>query len=203
MVKSRKSQYDQNDSSVFLFAFLIVLLVAAGSYATSGPLGAIFSSLTNALRALGLNQTASCPFYRSVSTPAWACIAVFGIVPFIIVYYFTFDALSFTFLSTKTKSMLSLGVSMIASIPMNGKTLITNVSQQLTNFTSFAFGSSNYWPGFLMVIIFMAAISAFMGQLAITTQVTGAAVRSVQEAVWGYRAINQIGRTMVDTGKRS
>jgi len=199
----------EGDNDVFMYAFIVVLLVAAGTYASnSGVGGVLFSSLSNALAKLGLMTESACPFYKEVSTAAWACIVVFGILPFIIVYYFTFDALSFTFMTTKTKGMLSLGVSMIATVPMDGRSLISSLSATLKQFTEILLPplgeGSNYlpWGGFLAIMLIMALISGFLGQLALTSQMANAAVLSLQETIWGYRAMNQIGKSVVATGKK-
>lgn len=199
----------EGDNDVFMYAFIVVLLVAAGTYASnSGVGGVLFKGLSSALNALGLMASSSCPFYSHVNTAAWACIVVFGIIPFIIVYYFTFDTLSFTFMTTKTKGMLSLGVSMIATVPMNGRSLIASLSATLEQFTTLLLpplgqGGVGNWAGFLAIMLIMALISGFLGQLALTSQMANAAVLSLQETIWGYRAMNQIGKSVVESGKKT
>ncbi len=198
----------EGDNDVFMYAFIVVLLVAVGTYASnSGVGGVFFSAINNAFSKLGLLTSSSCPFYSNVNTAAWACIVVFGIIPFIIVYYFTFDALSFTFMTTRTKGMLSLGVSMIATVPMNGRSLIASLSATLEQFTVLLLppigqGGLGNWGGFLAIMLIMALISGFLGQLALTSQMANAAVLSLQETIWGYRAMNQIGKAVTATGKK-
>jgi uncharacterized membrane protein len=93
---------------------------------------------------------------------------------------------------------LSLGCSLVASIPINGTgTLISNVSQQIVSITNMAFGTSfSGVPGFFILIVILGFVSALLGQIGITTQMASAATRSMQETYWGWRAMNQIGREM-------
>ncbi len=185
-----------DDSEIFLIGFLVVILIGATMFGlgASGPVGSIFRAFTNAFGAIGLTNSTSCGFYRSVGAiPVWACIFIFGLVPFIIVYYFTFDSLSFTFMSTRTKSMIALASALIASIPFGGGTIIAQLNDVVFNVTSFTF---NRQYGFFFIILVLGFLAAFFGQIAITSQMAGAATRSLQETFWGFRAMNQIGREM-------
>lgn len=128
--------------------------------------------------------------FISQAFPPWQCYIFFGMLPFTILYYFVFDLMAFTFVSSRTKSIVALSVAMFAVV----FGAFTGVAYLLTTITNWATGS------IIFLLLVLGIASAIMGQLGMTINMSSAAMASVGEAYYGLKTLQAIGKSVTKEG---
>ncbi len=111
--------------------------------------------------------------------PVWVCFTTFGLLPFLVLYFFLRDILSFTLLSRTTKQLISIFASLIAI--QTG--VFSGFVWQIARIANLSVAGT-----FLSVVIFMSIISMLLSWLGISA---GAAAKATEEAQQVAEAVVQ------------
>ncbi len=128
----------------------------------------------------------------SMKIPAWQCFIIYGLLPFLIIFYLLNDILTFAFFRSTTRKLLAVFGALIAVVTGAFAELVIAVAK----FTNLAVGQT-----FLGLIFGLALISVLIGQIALTASVTTKTVEAVSTAVTAGLAMSYLAKTLAMGGK--
>ncbi|MBR9680065.1 MAG: hypothetical protein GOU99_03385 [Candidatus Altiarchaeota archaeon] len=122
----------------------------------------------------------------SQKIPPWQCFVIYGLLPFLIIYYILNDILMFAYFRSNTRRVIALFASLLAI--MTGA--FAQVIVAISGFTGLAIGSS-----FLMMIFSLAILAVLLGQFTVTAGVAASTTQAVQQAVTGALSLAAVARS--------
>ncbi len=125
--------------------------------------------------------------------PPWQCFIIYGLLPFLILYYLLNDILVFTYMRTNTRRLIAL-FGALAAITTGA---FGNIVLSVSRFTNFATGTS-----FFLLILTLALISVLLGQFAISAGAGAAAANAARQAMAGMAMLIGIQNVAQRFGKQ-
>jgi hypothetical protein len=126
-------------------------------------------------------QFATTPF------PPYICILIFGLVPFLVMYYLLQDLLFFVMLSQTTKKMIAVAIAGMAIVTG----AFADLSYVLTKLTGIALSWS-----FLFMIFGTGLVSVVITNLMGVTSAASALHKSLNEAHYGFFMLRSFGQQL-------
>jgi hypothetical protein len=119
--------------------------------------------------------------------PSYICVIIFGLIPFLVLYYLIQDLLAFVFVANVTKKMIA--VAMAAMAIVTGA--FADVAYMLTKLTSISLSWS-----FLFLIFGTGLAAVVITNMMGLTSAASAMHRSLNEAHYGFMMLRSFGQQL-------
>ncbi len=124
----------------------------------------------------------------SMKIPAWQCFIIYGLLPFLIIFYLLNDILAYTLLSEKTKRAIALFGSLIAILSGG----FAKLTQSVASFANLSIGGS-----FFLLMFLIAAFTTVIGQIGVSATVTKELAEAAVEAATAKYAERILARNLM------
>jgi hypothetical protein len=124
--------------------------------------------------------------------PSYICIIIFGLIPFLVMYYLIQDLLAFVFVRRTTKKMLAVAMASMAIVTG----AFADVAYVLTKLTSISLSWS-----FLFLIFGTGLAAVVITNLMGLTSAASAMHRSLNEAHYGFMMLRGFGQQLEQASK--
>ncbi len=131
--------------------------------------------------------------FASRPMPSYICIIIFGIIPFLVMYYLIQDLFFFVMLSQTTKKMMAVAMAGIAIVTG----AFADLAYVLTKLTNISLSWS-----FLFLIFGTGLVSIVITNLIGVTSAASAMHKSLNEALYGFNLLRTFGKQLEEVSKK-
>lgn len=124
--------------------------------------------------------------------PSYICIFIFGIMPFVVIYYLMQDLFAFVMISPTTKKLLAMVMASMAIVTG----AFADMTYVITKLTNISLGYS-----FLFMIFGTGLAAVVITNLMGLTSAASAMHRSLNEAHYGFMMLRSFGQQLEQTAK--
>ncbi len=126
--------------------------------------------------------------------PIWQCFGIFGLLPFLILFYMLNDILMFAPFTSRTRKLIAIFGSFLTIISGGFANLVFSIS----NFVGLSTG-----PAFLLIVFGLALLSIVISQVAVSVSAGKQAYKSAEEAFKAAAALKGINAALDNDNRQN